>query len=91
MKTLNGRQLRVDWSVNDNVVIKKIIYYHWNHDRLRFTKLIVLKPKRCKQIVLDSHSKTKHFGEGHMLAKVHEHYFWHNRVNDVKNVVCACK
>jgi hypothetical protein len=56
-----------------------------------FTKLVVPKPKRCKQIVLDLHSKTKHFGEGRMLAKVNEHYFWHNRANDVKNVVCACK
>ncbi len=36
------------------------------------------------QIVLDLHSKAKHFGEGHMLAKVNKHYFWHNRANDVK-------
>jgi len=49
-----------------------------------FTKLVVPKPKRCMQIVLDLHSKAKHFGEGHMLAKVNKHYFWHNRDNDVK-------
>lgn len=54
-----------------------------------FTKLVVPKPKKWKQILLDLHSKTKHFGEG--LVKVNKHYFWHNIVNDVKNVVCACK
>jgi hypothetical protein len=40
-----------------------------------FTKLIVPKPKRCKQIVLDLHSKIKHFGEGNMFAKVNKHCF----------------
>jgi hypothetical protein len=56
-----------------------------------FTKLVVPKPKKWKQILLDLHFKTKHFGEGRMLVKVNKHYFWHNIVNDVKNVVCACK
>jgi hypothetical protein len=90
-RILNGGQLHVDWSVSDNATIKKIIYFHWNHDRLMFTELVVQKPKICQQIVLDLHSKTIHFGERCMLAKVNKHYFWHNRANDVKNIVCACQ
>jgi hypothetical protein len=40
---------------------------------------------------VDLHNEIGHFGEGITLAKVTKHYFWHNRIEEVKDVVQLCK
>jgi hypothetical protein len=40
---------------------------------------------------LNRHEEIGHFGEGWTLAEVNKQYFYHNRVEDVRNVVHVCK
>jgi hypothetical protein len=62
------------------------MHYYWNNDSLMFNGLVVLRFKEWKQIILDLHDKLV------ILTKVKIRcYFWHNKNEEVKMVVCTCK
>jgi len=84
MAVFNGGQISTKCSLQENTRIKKkILHYHWNHDKLMFKDLCVLKPNEHKQLILDLKEEIGHFGEGHTLVKVNKQYFWHNITKDV--------
>jgi hypothetical protein len=56
-----------------------------------FKELIVSKLEEHKQVIIDLHEEIGLFGKGHTFAKVHKHYFWHNKFEDVKTIVQSCK
>jgi hypothetical protein len=55
-----------------------------------FKDLVVPKLEEHKQIILDLHFESGHFGEGCTLAKVNKCNLWHSRIDHVQKVVRAC-
>jgi hypothetical protein len=56
-----------------------------------FKELVVSKLEEHKQVIIDLHEKIGLFGKGHTFAKVNQRYFWHNKIENVKNIVHSCK
>jgi hypothetical protein len=40
---------------------------------------------------MDIHNEIGHFREGKILVEVKSWYFWYNRMELIKKVVCICK
>jgi hypothetical protein len=70
---------------------KRILNYHWQGQSLYFKGLLVPKPEDRMGLVVQMHRDLGHFGKERTLAKVCRRYFWHNRTEDVKNVIRVCQ
>jgi len=44
-----------------------------------------------KDIVLEMHMEIGHFGKQWTFAKIYKRYYWHNRTEQVRAIVKACK
>jgi transposase InsO family protein len=66
---------------------KRILNYHWQGQSLYFKGLLVPKPEDR----MEMHRDLGHFGEERTLAEVCRRYFWHNRTENVKEVVRVCQ
>jgi hypothetical protein len=92
MAILNGGHILVECNLQENTKIKKrTLQYQWDHEKLMFKELWVLRPDERKQLILNPHEEIGHFGEGCTLAEVNKQYLWHNRIEDVKSVVYTYK
>jgi hypothetical protein len=73
MVVFNGGQILIECSLQKNTKIKKrILHYHWNHYKLMFKDLCVLRFDERKQLILDRHEEIGHFGKRCTLAKVNK-------------------
>jgi hypothetical protein len=52
---------------------------------------MVPKPNEKKDIVLEMHMEIGHFGEQWTLAKICKQYYSHNRTEQIRAIVKACK
>jgi hypothetical protein len=49
MMVLHGRQIPIHCNLGDiNMIKKRILQYHWNHDQLMFKTLVVPKLEKHK-------------------------------------------
>jgi hypothetical protein len=76
MAAFNGGQILAKCSLQENTrIIKRILHYHWNHDKFMFQDLCVPRLDERKQFILDDNEEIGHFGKGCTLAKVYKWYF----------------
>lgn len=88
MLVLNGSQLLVDYEETKKARVgKRILQYDQKNDNLMFKDLVVPKPNEHCQLILDLHQEIGHFEEGKTLVEFNKHYFWHNKTQEVKDVV----
>jgi len=56
-----------------------------------FKGLVVLKLDEQWQLITNLHNEIGHFGKGKTLSEVNKCYFWHNKIELVKDVVHTYK
>ncbi len=63
MAIFNGGQISIECNLQENTRIKKrILHYHWNHDKLIFKDLCVPRLDEHKQFILDFQEEIGHLG-----------------------------
>ncbi len=65
--------------------------YVWKGNKLCFRNMMVLKLDERKGIVLEMHKEIGHFREQQTFVEICKQNYWHNKTEQVKATVKACK
>jgi len=69
---------------------KKVMHYYWQENILYFQNLMVPKLEDMSHIIEKMHNGIGHFGKARTFFDIKQWFFWHDRIDVVKEFVKAC-